>query len=139
MLAARCVRWQRETRRSACLAPEDLHYPTMGGTGHVDVARPDVAVRRSLEPDFVRRSPMALRWSDGKSKQQPVLVDEPFVAAAAAGRSSLADGLRCPPDPLRAPRVVLLFTGHLRGTCDRLHNNAYPNIEAIVNQTRWCR
>ena len=74
---------------------------------------------------------MALGWSGGKSKEQPVLVDEPFVAAAAAGRSSLADGLRCPADPLRSPLVVLLFTGHLRGTCDRL-GSTYPNIDAIV-------
>ena len=122
----------------------------MGGTGHVDVARPDVAVRRSLEADFVRRSPIAPRWSGGKSKEQPVLVGEPFVAAAAAGRSSMVDALSCPPDPLRAPRVVLLFTGHLRGTCtpQPLSSNdqrawrltsTFPLIDAIVNQTRWCR
>ena len=123
---------------SAYLVPEDLHYPTMGGTGHVDVARPDVAVRRSLEADFVTRSPMALGWSGGKSKEQPVLVGEPFVAAAAAGRSSMVDDLSCPPDPLRAPRVVLLFTGHLRGTCTPLPSTPRP-IDAIVNQTRWCR
>ena len=101
--------------------------------GHVD------AVRRSLAAELSRRGEIAGRRGGGKAKEPPVLVEEPFVAAAAAGRSSLADGLRCPPDPLRAPRVVLLFTGHLRGTCDSLYNNKYPNIEAIVNQTRWCR
>ena len=101
--------------------------------GHVD------AVRRRLATELSRRGEIAGRRGGGKAKEPPVLVEEPFVAAAAAGRSSLADGLRCPPDPLRAPRVVLLFTGHLRGTCDRLYNNKYPSIEAIVNQTRWCR
>jgi hypothetical protein len=88
--------------------------------GHVAAARlpiEDVPVRRSLATELLRRGEIAGRRGGGKAKEPPVLVEEPFVAAAAAGRSSLADGLSCPADPLRAPRVVLLFTGHLRGTC----------------------
>ena len=67
-----------------------------------------------------------------------------FVAAAMTS-SSLAAASSCPADPLRTPRAVLLFTGHLRGTCDasRLPTGALltsrDKIEAIVNQTRWCR
>ena len=68
---------------------------------------------------------------------------ESFVAAAAASRSMIAE-VSCPPDPLRAPRAVLLFTGHLKGTC-AIHPGApakstrSPKIDAIVNQIRWCR
>ena len=66
-----------------------------------------------------------------------------FVAAAAASRSMIAE-VSCPPDPLREPRAVLLFTGHLKGTC-AIHPGApakstrSPKIDAIVNQIRWCR
>ena len=68
---------------------------------------------------------------------------ESFVAAAAASRSTIAE-VSCPPDPLRAPRAVLLFTGHLKGTCS-IHPGApatstrSPKIDAIVEQIRWCR
>ena len=84
---------------------------------------------------------MAAGRSGGKAKE-PVIVGESFVAAAAASRSMLAD-VSCPPDPLRAPRAVLLFTGHLKGTC-AIHPGApatstrSPKIDAIVNQIRWC-
>ena len=90
---------------------------------------------------------MAAGRSGGKAKE-PVLVGESFVAAAAASRSILAD-VSCPADPLRAPRAVLLFTGHLRGTCDSQRvwstdqrawsTRRSPKIDVIVNQTRWCR
>ena len=77
-------------------------------------------------------------------------MDESFVAAAAASRSILADwgapgsSGRCPTDPLRAPRAVLLFTGHLKGTCPinpgaPARSARSPKIDAIVNQIRWCR
>ena len=93
--------------------------------------------------------PMAVGRSGGKAKE-PVLVDESFVAAAAASRSILADwgapgsSGRCPTDPLRAPRAVLLFTGHLKGTCPinpgaPARSARSPKIDAIVNQIRWCR
>ena len=84
---------------------------------------------------------MAAGRSGGKAKD-PVLVGESFVAAAAASRSMLAD-VSCPPDPLRAPRAVLLFTGHLKGTCHNpgapAKSTRSPKIDAIVNQVRWCR
>ena len=73
---------------------------------------------------------------------------ESFVAAAAASRSTIAE-VSCPPDPLRAPRAVLLFTGHLRGTCTSQRvwspdqrawlTRRSSKIDVIVNQTRWCR
>jgi hypothetical protein len=91
--------------------------------------------------------PMAVGRSGGKTKE-PVLVGESFVTAAAAGRSTI-DDLSCPPDRLRAPRAVLLFTGHLKGTCTSqrvwsANKRAWltrrsPKIDVIVNQTRWCR
>ena len=68
---------------------------------------------------------------------------ESFVAAAAASRSMIAE-VSCPPNPLRAPHAVLLFTGHLKGTCS-IHPGApatstrSPKIDAIVEQIRWCR
>ena len=103
----------------------------MGSTGHVDGAKP----------------PMAVGRSGGKAKE-PVSVGESFVAAAADSRSMLAD-VSCPADPLRAPRAVLLFTGHLRGTCTSQRvwspdqrawlTRRSSKIDVIVNQTRWCR
>ena len=86
---------------------------------------------------------MAAGRSGGKAKE-PVLVGESFVAAAAASRSILAD-VSCPADPLRAPRAVLLFTGHLKGTCPinpgapPARSARFPKTDAIVNQIRWCR
>ena len=86
-----------------------------------------------------------------RQRPRAVLVDESFVAAAAASRSILADwgasgsSGRCPTDPLRAPRAVLLFTGHLKGTCPitpgapPARSARFPKTDAIVNQIRWCR
>ena len=95
------------------------------------------------------RPPMAVGRSGGEAKE-PLLVGESFVAAAAANRSMIMfDDVSCPPDPRRAPRAVLLFTGHLRGTCDSQRvwstdqrawsTRRSPKIDVIVNQTRWCR
>ena len=93
------------------------------------------------------KAPIAAGRSGGKAKE-PALAGESFVAAATANRTMLAD-TSCPPDPLRAPRAVLLFTGHLKGTCDSRPvwsadqrvwlKRRSPKIDAIVNQTRWCR
>ena len=100
----------------------------MGNPDQVDGVRPLMAVGRS-----------------GGEAKEPLLVGESFVAAAAANRSMIMfDDVSCPPDPLRAPRAVLLFTGHLKGTCPinpgaPARSARSPKIDAIVNQIRWCR